>query len=209
MENDLLVTLKSLADVTRLRIVGRLADRSWTASELASILGITAADARRHLERLVAAGLAARSEPAGAGATAASGEAPGPAGTGAAGGAAYELRPDAVHALGRRLGALEATRPAAADVLGPDGALLPADEARILHAFFDGDRLVSIPAQARKRQVVVRYLRDRCFTEDRAYPEKEVNQRLALFHPDVASLRREMVDTGLLTREGGEYRRPS
>lgn len=46
-----------------------------------------------------------------------------------------------------------------------------------------------------------------CFPDDRAYPEKEVNQRLALFHPDVAALRRYMVDFGLMTREAGEYRR--
>jgi hypothetical protein len=45
------------------------------------------------------------------------------------------------------------------------------------------------------------------FAEDRAYPEKEVNARLALFHPDVASLRRYLVDDGLVTRAGGEYRR--
>jgi len=38
---------------------------------------------------------------------------------------------------------------------------------------------------------------------------KEVNQRLALFHPDVAALRRYMVDGGLMTRANGEYRRPS
>jgi hypothetical protein len=55
--------------------------------------------------------------------------------------------------------------------------------------------------------VVLRYLRDEVFTEDRGYPEKEVNQRLALFHPDVASLRRHMVDGGLVTREAGVYRR--
>ena len=36
---------------------------------------------------------------------------------------------------------------------------------------------------------------------------KEVNQRLALFHPDPASLRRYMVDAGLMTREAGTYRR--
>ena len=46
---------------------------------------------------------------------------------------------------------------------------------------------------------MLRYLRERCFTEDRAYPEKEVNQRLALFHPDVAALRRYLVDDGLMT----------
>ena len=31
--------------------------------------------------------------------------------------------------------------------------------------------------------------------------------RLALFHPDVATIRRGMVDAGLVTREAGEYRR--
>ena len=45
------------------------------------------------------------------------------------------------------------------------------------------------------------------FTEDREYPEAEVNQRLALFHRDVATLRRGMVDAGLVTREAGQYRR--
>ena len=52
---------------------------------------------------------------------------------------------------------------------------------------------------------MVRYLFDRVFTEDRPYPEKEVNQRLAVFHPDVAALRRYLVDDGLVTREAGLY----
>ena len=54
---------------------------------------------------------------------------------------------------------------------------------------------------------MLRYLRDEVFAEDRDYPEQEVNQRLALFHPDVASLRRYMVDGGLVTRAAGIYRR--
>jgi hypothetical protein len=83
----------------------------------------------------------------------------------------------------------------------------PAFEAKVLRTFIVDDRLVSIPAQDRKRRVVLAYLRERCFPEDRAYPEKEVNQRLALYHPDVAALRRYMVDAGLMTRAAGEYRR--
>ena len=61
-------------------------------------------------------------------------------------------------------------------------------------------------AQDKKRQVVLTYLRERCFPEDRDYPEKEVNQRLALFHADVAALRRYMVDARLMTRAEGIYR---
>ncbi len=80
-------------------------------------------------------------------------------------------------------------------------------EEQVIFAFVKDDRLVSIPARHKKRLVVIRYLVDRCFPEDRAYPEAEINQRLALFHPDVAALRRYMVEDGLLTRAAGEYRR--
>ncbi len=91
--------------------------------------------------------------------------------------------------------------------VGPAGEALPPDDARVLRGYFEADRLVTIPATRSKRLVVLRYLRDRCFTEDRPYPEKEVNQRLALFHPDVAALRRYMIDEGLMARSAGEYRR--
>jgi len=100
-----------------------------------------------------------------------------------------------------------ARRSAPQPLTGPAGEPLPPETAKVLRGFFKDGRLVTIPARASKRLVVVRYLRDRVFTEDRAYPEAEVNQQLALFHRDVAALRREMVDAGLVTRAAGEYRR--
>lgn len=98
-------------------------------------------------------------------------------------------------------------RPRPEPGIGPAGETLPPEVAKVLRSFFRDDRLATIPANAAKRRTVLVYLRDRCFTEDRAYPEKEVNQRLALFNPDVAALRRYMVDGGLMTRADGEYRR--
>ena len=89
---------------------------------------------------------------------------------------------------------------------------LVADEAftaKTIRSFIRDGRLSSIPAKEKRRLVIYRYLRDVVFTEDRAYPEAEVNQRLALFHPDVATIRRGMVDAGLVTREAGDYRRPA
>jgi hypothetical protein len=80
-------------------------------------------------------------------------------------------------------------------------------DAKVLRAFIVDGRLASIPAQAKKRDVVLIYLLDACFPEDRDYPEKEVNQRLALFHGDVAALRRYLVEAGLMTRSAGIYRR--
>jgi hypothetical protein len=87
---------------------------------------------------------------------------------------------------------------------------LAADEAftaKTIRAFIKDGRLASIPAKEKRRLVIYRYLRDVVFTEDRGYPEAEVNQRLALFHPDVATIRRGMVDAQLVTRSAGEYRR--
>ena len=76
----------------------------------------------------------------------------------------------------------------------------------MLRTFLREGRLVSIPAQERKRQAVLRYLAARCFGEDRPYPEREVNERLSQYYEDVAALRRYLVGAGLMTRAGGEYR---
>ena len=78
---------------------------------------------------------------------------------------------------------------------------------KVIRAFLRDDRLVSIPAKPSKRDLLLPAILDRCFPEDRDYEEKEVNMRLALLHPDVAALRRYLVDEGLMTRAGGIYRR--
>ena len=89
---------------------------------------------------------------------------------------------------------------------GPDGRPRPAYEARVLRAFIGSDgRLERIPAQEKKRLVILRYLAETVFEPGRAYPEKEVNMALALRHPDVASLRRFLVDLGFMRREAGIY----
>ena len=90
------------------------------------------------------------------------------------------------------------------------GEELEADEAltaKTVRSFIRDGRLTTIPSREKRRLIVYRYLRDQVFTEARTYPEAEVNQRLALFHPDVATIRRGMVDAGLVTREAGQYRR--
>ncbi|HEY7130732.1 MAG TPA: DUF2087 domain-containing protein [Candidatus Limnocylindrales bacterium] len=81
------------------------------------------------------------------------------------------------------------------------------EQEKVVRAFLRDDRLVSIPAKPAKRALLLPVILDRCFPEDREYEEKEVNMRLALLHPDVAALRRYLVDGGLMTREAGIYRR--
>ena len=83
----------------------------------------------------------------------------------------------------------------------------PAYEARVLRAFVRADRLVSIPARDRKRQVVLRFLADHVFPGSEPLDERDLNVRLASWHPDVAALRRYLVDAGLAERSGMTYRR--
>ena len=79
----------------------------------------------------------------------------------------------------------------------------PAEDA-VLSAFVRNGRLTSIPAQRSKRLVVLGHL-VHVFEAGVRYPEREVNALLAVWHPDVAALRRYLVDEGLLTREAGVY----
>jgi hypothetical protein len=80
-------------------------------------------------------------------------------------------------------------------------------EAKVLRAFVRDGRLFSIPAQPKKRLVVLRFLVESCFPGDRAWTEPEVNERLRAHDEDVAALRRYMVEAGLMTRAAGIYRR--
>ncbi len=84
----------------------------------------------------------------------------------------------------------------------------PAFEAHVLRAFVRDGRLKSIPARERKKLVVYRYLVDRVFPEpEEGVPEREVNMRLALWYPDVATIRRALVDLEFVRRDGMAYRR--
>ncbi len=78
--------------------------------------------------------------------------------------------------------------------------------AKVLKTFLRRGRLTSLPAQLKKRQIILAKLAEE-FEPGRDYPEREVNQILVEFHDDVASLRRELVGLRLMERRRGIYRR--
>ena len=201
IDEGTLLVLRALVDGTRLRIVARLAAGAADAGTLAAELRQPVTAVSRSLEMLVRAGLVERL-----------GDRPG----------AFGARLDRVGELARALASYERAAAEASGAAGPAGAwphqgepladtlarLSPTpEEARTLRAYLVDGRLTTIPAQEKKRRIVLRFLLERVFTEDRGYPEKEVNQRLAAFHRDVASLRRYLVDGGYADREAGVYRR--
>ena len=78
------------------------------------------------------------------------------------------------------------------------------DERSVLTRFFRGTRLQEIPTARAKRRIVLERLALE-FEPGVYYPEPEVNEMLTTFHQDYATLRRYLVDEGLLTREQGRY----
>jgi ArsR family transcriptional regulator, arsenate/arsenite/antimonite-responsive transcriptional repressor len=187
MEPPLLAAFKALSDESRLRIVGLLAGgRSMSVASLAEALELTPGTVVHHLKRLSAAGLVeSRPQPPFV---------------------VYSLRRGRRRELGGQVDALE-RRQSGGDVPPPDApGWASAEQARVLRSFFAGERLNSIPAQHAKRLVVLRHLAETAFEQGSEYPEKEVNLRLALRHPDVASLRRYLVDDGFMERGAGIYR---
>jgi DNA-binding HxlR family transcriptional regulator len=186
VDADLLRSLRALADASRLRIVGLLVGRPMAVEELASSLALTPATVVHHLARLREAGLVES-------------RAVRPF-------VHYSLRLDRLHEVARQLAAAANHPEVSVQAPGPDGTPMPAYDAKVLRAFVDGERLTRIPAQERKRRVLLRWIASRSFVEERPYAEREVNERLARLHEDVASLRRYLVGAGFMEREGGVYR---
>ncbi len=98
----------------------------------------------------------------------------------------------------------EAARSAAATAPPPQRLSDDPAQDTVLRTFLRDGRLVSIPAQQSKRRVVLEHL-VHVFEPGVRYPEREVNALLAVWHPDVAALRRYLVDEALLTRDAGVY----
>lgn len=197
---ELLDFFKALADGTRLKIVGVLAREPCSGEQLAAIVEVKPATITHHLQKLLAAGLVSV-EPAGHAKI-------------------YHLRMEAIHALAERLLAEkdEAPAPDEAPVRRPpqtwpesalaqaaDNLDLEAYDHKVLKNFLRRDgTLKELPVQEKKLLAVLRHL-VRDFEPGQQYTEKQVNEIIAPFHPDTASLRRAMIEYKLMARANGKY----
>ncbi|MBQ7826751.1 MAG: metalloregulator ArsR/SmtB family transcription factor [Clostridia bacterium] len=77
---------------------------------------------------------------------------------------------------------------------------------KVLDSFLVNGRLLSLPAQQKKREIVLEKLAER-FDPDRTYTEREMNAVILEYYDDFCTVRREMVGLGLMERDHGIYRR--
>ncbi|HTX48392.1 MAG TPA: metalloregulator ArsR/SmtB family transcription factor [Caulobacteraceae bacterium] len=177
--DTLLAFFKAMANESRLRIVGLLAERERSVQELAELLSLKEPTVSHHLATLKALGLvSARAE----GVT-----------------RWHALRLEALTAMNRSLLDPKGVEQLTAQVSDTTW------EAKVLESFVDaGGKLATIPASRRKRWIVLKWLAER-FEEGRRYREAEVNEIIGRRHWDYATLRRELVGAGMMARDGGMY----
>jgi ArsR family transcriptional regulator len=171
--------LKVLGHPVRILMLNLIKVKPRHGEELAAILGLNQATVSHHLGRLAGAGLVAaeRSQYY----------------------QTYSLRPAALEKTLADLVFLP--QPGVAAQVEED-----AYRSKVLKTFFRRGRLISLPAQLKKRQIVLSRLAEE-FEPGRDYPEREVNRILVEFHDDVASIRRELVGLKFMERKRGVYRR--
>lgn len=173
----LLSFFKAMANESRLRIVGLLAERERSVQELAELLELKEPTVSHHLAVLKGIGLVTvRAE----GVT-----------------HWHALKPEGLTDISRGLFVDQAV----AALAGPK----PSWEDKVLSAFVRPDgALTGMPASRRKRWVILAWL-VRQFEEDRRYREPEVNAIIQQRHWDSATLRRELIGYRMMARQDGVY----
>ena len=176
MSEELVTFFKALADSNRLKIVGLLAQQPFSVEQLAAMLHLRPSTVSHHLSKLADAGLVnARAEGYYN---------------------VYSLQAETLRQMSRRLLSAETFQDTARflDLGGYDR--------KVLRDYLEDGRLKSIPAQRKKRDVILRYIL-REFEPGRRYAESEVNEIISRFHDDYATIRREFIMRRMMDREGG------
>jgi len=178
MTETLLAFFKAMADESRLRIIGLLAQGERSVQELARALDLKEPTVSHHLAILKAQGLVtARAE-------------------GTTRWHALDLA--VLEQLSKRV--LHSTTAKVPLPRGGDAA-----EDKVLQGFVDADgKLKLIPASRKKRGVVLRWLM-RNFAVGRHYSEAEVNAAIQERHWDSATLRRELIGHRMMARKDRIY----
>ncbi len=179
-QENALKIFKSLSDMSRLRIVQSLSKGEMYTELLAERLGITPSTVSFHMKKLEEAGIVtSRKEQYYT---------------------VYSLNSDV---LDESLFSVASSEPEQVDEQQKRE-----DEYRrkVMESFFDHGKLRSIPVQRKKKVICYEVIASK-FDIGKEYSEKELDEIISEIHEDYCTIRRDMISEGMLTREGGIYRR--
>ncbi|MBN2118575.1 MAG: metalloregulator ArsR/SmtB family transcription factor [Anaerolineales bacterium] len=177
MSEELVTFFKALADKNRLKIVGLLVERSYSVEELSELLQLKPPTVSHHLAKLVEAGLVKSHAESYYN--------------------VYQLDQSMLEAKTRTMFSQQELASVASEVDAD------AYDKKVIKDYSRRDgSLKTLPSQRKKLEAILRYV-VRAFDVGKRYSEKQVNEILAGYHEDTATLRRELVGFGLMQREGG------
>ena len=183
--HKLLEFFKAVGDEKRLKILGLVSNGAYRVSELAEKLELTEPTVSHHLSKLREVGL-------------------------------INLRADGnsryyslhtgtlaqMHAYLDKLQTLDTEALVAEDESWMDALDLEDWEIKVLKSYTRNQKIVQIPTKIKKLHVILRWLAT-SFEADKLYQEAEVNEIIKQFHPDYATLRRDLVEFKYMQRERG------
>lgn len=177
--DELIQFFKALADANRLKILGLLARDEYSVEQLAALLDLRPSTVSHHLARLSEAGLVSAHPESYYN--------------------VYRLEPGTLEAMAQRLLAQDTLSAMA------DGVDMGSYERKVVADYsLPNGQLKTIPAQRKKLEAILSHIAQD-FEPKKRYSEKQVNVILAHYHEDTATLRRELVGYGILSRQAGEY----
>ena len=174
---ELVTFFKALADSNRLKIVGLLAEKSYSVEELAALLKLKPSTVSHHLSKLAEAELVtSRAESYYS---------------------VYQLDQKVLEQKSRSMFSQTELSNVAAEVD------TDAYDSKVIKDYSKRDgSLKTLPSQRKKLEAILRHV-VKAFDVGKRYSEKRVNEILAQYYEDPATLRRELVGFGLMQREGG------
>lgn len=177
--DQLVALFKALADPTRLRLAALIVDRARCGQDLAAELGVSTGTVSHHLRVLREANLVreVRQPPF----------------------SFFELE---LPTLQQALKAVS-NKKVVREIAGDDART--SEERKVLRTFFDGPRLVAMPAQRKKKQMVLEEILRR-IPRRKEYEERELSRYIETIFEDFCTVRREWIMSGYMARESGVYR---
>lgn len=173
--DEILNFIKAVVDEDRLKILGVLAKQNASLDELAQQTALHPGRVAHKLQPLLEAGVVKMDR--------------------VAGDQVYELDIHGLEAFAReQLTTKGSDIPASTENLAQE-------DLKVVKSYTDSDgRLKQIPTKPKSIRPILNYIYP-SFEPGRRYTEKEVNQVLSRFHPDVTTLRRYLIDYQFLGRE--------
>lgn len=175
--DEVLKFFKSLADANRLKILGLLAQEDLSVEQLAVMLNLRPSTVSHHLSKLSEAGLVSAKAMSYYN--------------------IYQFENKTLEAMAQHLLSKENLSAIAVDV-----DLDAYDRKVVSYYSLPDGQLKTIPAQRKKLEAILGYI-SQDFESGTRYNERQVNEILEKYHPDTATLRRELIGAGILARSSG------